>query len=651
MALDGGQRQLPDIQITSTTRVPNLPVDLNNIKIASLKRLFRVLCLDTIILVFKNILLGRGLYVIGRNPRTAFDIIESLCSLLYPLKWEHPKILSYESRYEIFESPIPLIYYFDIGNLDYDKLSRMDLSEKCILFADANAVREHCAIPGIKELPSKAASTLQKSLAKCVGHYSSYYSAKKATSTMADFDLLLENENESMTFDAWKVRECFFDFMLELLSGYQDCFNETQLICAQSLESSNIFDFHKFCKSKNSLKNPDFIMNFTKTSLFSRFLECRAHPENEQQVRYYNYFDYLQKEKKETPKLELLAKFMDDLNKRPVLTTISPSSARIEHGRTFNYDSEMPVLNQEYLVQPRIDVISTQGMAVEDDFELADADFLAKFNEEKWAKRNLEFLYTIWFTMLKVFMRDEVQHHYINLITFAYEKLIQMEEDKLHPSIDTIKSMAYMLGIFNEGNKLSRIMGKYAKVINANGQYISVIVEYIRGTSVRKAPLQLAKKQVKFAFPESRTDNYTDAQLETFDIKQMDEEERDVTIPTSVRSYFETNAFCPQCGTYIPEEIILAKMQRGLDKTRSVCPNLVCQREYEPVFNCIFLKQQGSKKSQESVKLLSPIHLLTELKEYLRVNDPNSILDVGVINCSLIRQASYIGIFCSMATF
>lgn len=606
-----------------------------------------MLCLDTIILVFKNLLLGRGLYVIGRNPRTAYDIIESLSSLLYPLKWEHPKILSYESKYEIFESPVPLIYYFNINQLDYDKLSKLDLSEKCILFADANAVREYCPIPGIKELPSKSASALKKSLTNCVGVYSSHYSARKATSTIADFDLLLESEQDTAPFDAWKVRECFFDFMLELLSGYQECFNESQLICSHSLESSNIFDFAKFCKSKSSLKNPEFVQNFTRTSLFSRFIECRANPENEQQVLYYNYFDYLQKEKKDT-KSEILGKFMNDIKKKPALVTISPNFEGIECDSSFSYNSKMPELNQEFMVMPRASLQSTEGLAVDDDIFMAQSDFLTKSNEEKWAKRNLEFLYTAWFLSLRVFMREEVQQQYINLIVFAYEKLIQMEEEKLNPSIDSIKSMAFMLGIFNEGNKLSRIMSKYSKVIDTTGQYISVMVEYIRGSTVKKAPLQLSHKQLKFAVPESKTENYSEEQLQGFDIKTMDIDQRDESIPTSVRSYFETNAFCSQCGTYIPEEIILAKIQRSTEKTRSVCPNLVCMREYEPTFNCIFLKQQGSKKGEESVKLLSPLRLLIELKEYLRVNEPRNLLNVfSQCNHSRRLQENFIGIFSS----
>lgn len=68
-------------------------------KLISLKKLFRTMSLESIILVFKNILLEKGLYFIGRNPRTAFDIIEAISSLIYPLKWEFPKILVDEANY------------------------------------------------------------------------------------------------------------------------------------------------------------------------------------------------------------------------------------------------------------------------------------------------------------------------------------------------------------------------------------------------------------------------------------------------------------------------------------------------------------------------------------------------------------------------
>lgn len=60
---------------------------------SGLKKLFRVMSLSSILLLFKSILLERGVYMIGRNSRSAYDIIESVTGLIYPLKWELPRIL------------------------------------------------------------------------------------------------------------------------------------------------------------------------------------------------------------------------------------------------------------------------------------------------------------------------------------------------------------------------------------------------------------------------------------------------------------------------------------------------------------------------------------------------------------------------------
>ena len=97
---------------------------------------------------------------------------------------------------------------------------------------------------------------------------------------------------------------------------------------------------------------------------------------------------------------------------------------------------------------------------------------------------------------------------------------------------------------------------------------------------------------------------------ELFEIKKMNEDDRDAMVPLSVKSYFETNAFCNKCGTYIPEEIILAKMGRDTAITKAVCPNQACLYEYEPVFKCILLKELGSNKEGRTTKLVSPIRLL-----------------------------------------
>ena len=51
----------------------------------SLRVMFKLLKIDTVVDIFKNILYERGLYLIGKSRCAGFHIIESLTTLLYPL--------------------------------------------------------------------------------------------------------------------------------------------------------------------------------------------------------------------------------------------------------------------------------------------------------------------------------------------------------------------------------------------------------------------------------------------------------------------------------------------------------------------------------------------------------------------------------------
>lgn len=610
-----------------------------------MKRLFRVLSQESIMLTFKNLLLGRGLYLLGRNPRTAFDIIESLTGLLYPLKWEHPKILSYESRYEIFESPVPLIYYFNSDKLDYDKLRTLDLSEKCLLFVDSNAVQEYCANPGLKELPPKLLASLEKDLNKIVGNYSGSYSAKKATLTSDHFDALLEDykDLDSVSLECWKVRECFFDFMRDLLDGYQECYKESTLLFERgSLDSETIFDFPKFVKQKSGLKNSSFVHSFVKTSLLSRFIECRIHPESENQAIYYNYFDLIHKEKKENPKTESLKLFMKKGRNKFPIETPYPVSAGIDQKTVTGYQGVMPLLDQSLFVPSRITDGNSHGLVVEDDFDLDNPLVISKLADEKWARVNIEMIQTVWFLCLRVFMLTDCQDAYASLAVFAYDKIIELEVDRVYPSLDCLKSIAFLLGTFGEGSKLQRIIRKFSKKIEEKGQLASIYSEFTKGVLHSKklvsgpGSLTLAISDISVSPTEH---SQPKPQPPKAGLMEQGKDDPSDLIPVAIKCEFSTNVHCPTCGTIIPLEIILAKMSKRLGVNKAICPNQACLCEYEPSFNCVFLKQlPPSMKTQESVKLMSPLNLLFKTKEFLEENDPPSLMDVASRNAaSLFR--------------
>lgn len=582
----------------------------------------------------------------GRNPRTAFDIIESLTGLLYPLKWEHPKILSYESSYEIFESPVPLIYYFNTEKLDYDKLRTLDLADKCLLFVDSNAVQEYCSTPGLKELPPKLLSTLEKELAKLVGTYSGFYSAKKATLSSEDYDQLLEDYKDQhvVGLEYWKVRECFFDFMRELLDGYQECYKESTLLFEKSnLESKAIFDFSKFIKQKSSLKNSSFVDCFIHTSLFSRFIECRIHPESENQAIYYNYFDKIQKEKKENSKLESLKLFMKKNRVKFPIQTPAPKSDGVEP--PVPYAGLIPQLDPALFIERSPEETFSEGLVVEDDFELDNPLFINKLADEKWARVNIEMIQTVWFLCLRVFMGVDLQESYASLAVFAYDKIIELENDKIHPSLDSLKSIAFLLGIFGEGAKLQRIIRKFSKRVEENGQLASIFSEYTKGVlhskktqSNKESPKRVMTSDPGTMNPKSQNVGQSPSLIS----EKMEENTQEIfdLVPVAIKCEFSTNVHCPTCGTNIPLEIILAKMTRKSGSNIAQCPNKACLCEYEPSFNCVFLKQlPASMKTQESVKLLSPLNLLIYTKEFLEENRPETLLDVSSIYlANILRQ-------------
>lgn len=608
--------------LLSSVRIPSLPV-------ISLKRLFRVLSLESVLLVFKSLLLERGVYLIGRNPRTAFDIIEAVSSLIYPLKWELPKILSYEANYSFFESPIPMIYFFSMDKFKFDRIAHIDMGEKTIVYVDSNDVKEYAQEPGLTEFPHKLLEKLMKGLEKTIGVYNLDYLAKKGDLSKEQFEKLLEKEEDAIPFDYWRVRELFFEFMNELMDNYRDCYKESIVLESKDMGSASLFDFNKFLKAKASLKHKTFPQTFMKTSIFSRFVECRIQPESTSQEIYFNYFDSISHEKWENPKAELLRTCILKAEVRAPLECLPPNSEGIDIDEVFSYKGIVPLFSPELFCPPRSILNCTEGTAIDEFCDFLDQTWVMKCENEKWARCNLEIIFTVWLISLRVWTSHGVYPGTVELMSFAYNKLFELEEEKVNPNAESLKSMAYLLGVFGEQNKFQRIYRKHSKVLEAHGQTLATMAEYVKGFGVKKMAVDPSVKHIKYS-GSNKKGEYTTTELSGLEVKEADEEKRDSMIPVGVKAYFETNAFCSKCATYIPEEIIIARMLRDPAQTRAVCPNQACHFEYEPVFSCVFLKEKGCTKMQDAVKLHSPLRLFILLKEFLEINDSGDLFSPSI---------------------
>ena len=524
---------------------------------------------------------------------------------------------------------MPIIYYFNSEKFKYERISSMDMSNKVLVFVDSNDIKEYSEEGGLSEIPSKLLEKLAKNLEKTIGAYNRAFLEKKASLSKEEFESLLEKEDDIIAFDYWKIREIFFDFMNELLDNYRDCYKEAQILENKDLGSSNIFDFAKFLKIKSSLKHKSFCQNLVKTSIFSRFIECRILPETTAQEIYYNCFDSISQEKWADPKCEVLRECITKAETREPLECIKPNNEGIDEDIVFGYCGSLPLFDQNLFIAPRDVRKTTQGVAVEDFCNFLNPTYVAKRDEEKWARCNLEILFTVWLTCLRVSTVKGVYHCFSELVSFAFNRFIELEVDKVDINSEMIKSLAFLLGVFNDQMRFQKLFKKNTKVIDEHGQSIAVYSDFLKGTKVTKKQVDPSLKHVKYSSGVKKRD-YTEEQMQAIDLKDADEYQRDNMIPLGVKSHFETNTFCSKCGTYIPEEIILARIQKDFKQTRALCPNQACNYEYEPFFSCLFLKEIGPHKTKEAIKLQSPLRLFIITKEFLETREAIDLFDPEV---------------------
>jgi len=154
------------IKIDHSNHIPTLSE-------TSLKVLFRTLKISAIIDVIRNLLYEKGIFIIGSNRKVGFHVIEALSSLIFPFKWNFAKITSFALNYDLFVSPIPLIYFIAVNSFKLAKIRSKDLSDKCIVHLQGSTI-EYC-VSNTPELPKKAFKVLQERLEKSTGEYNRLY--------------------------------------------------------------------------------------------------------------------------------------------------------------------------------------------------------------------------------------------------------------------------------------------------------------------------------------------------------------------------------------------------------------------------------------------------------------------------------------------
>lgn len=287
-----------------------------------LRSLFKSLSIENVLKILKGILLEKGIFFIGNKRSVAFDVVESLTTLIFPLSWEFAKIVSYESNLNFFGSPVPLIYFIKTDHFNSSKLRMSSISDKVLIYLDTNIVENFYEEEEELFFPKKAERKLRKKLESFVKKYSDFYLENEKIALMEENQCNIEMSSED--FNYWGIRDSFFEFMTSIMKHY-----DHYLIPGGYNEQSQLSDFFD-CK-KFILKNSEsssllFIQNFVESTSFSRFIQCRLEPETYQQKLYYSFFDRAMAKKRQNEDqillLDLLANF--EKGKKYICRMINP---------------------------------------------------------------------------------------------------------------------------------------------------------------------------------------------------------------------------------------------------------------------------------------------------------------------------------------
>jgi hypothetical protein len=220
--------------IKKTLKIDYRP-ELPTLSEMSLKIMFKVLKISTVVDIFKNILFERGLFLIGKCRSIGFHIIEALTSLIFPLNWNFPKIASFGLNYHFFDSPLPLIYFVLSSQFNNTKIKEKQLCDKCLVYINGNTVEYDNA--NTPDLPKKALTRLIERLEESVGEYNKFYMNYK---TNLVEDSQYDEEVCPAKFDYWGVRDAFLEFMQGITNKYEDCITLNK--DSEFLQYKEIFD-------------------------------------------------------------------------------------------------------------------------------------------------------------------------------------------------------------------------------------------------------------------------------------------------------------------------------------------------------------------------------------------------------------------------
>lgn len=605
----------------------------NTLSESCLRNLFRTLSLENIAKMYFAAILENSIYIISNNMALNFDIIETITKLIYPFKWNFPKITNFETCPDFIDSPMPIIYSILQSNFNINEYidNGLDYSDKIFVMLESDEIR---TINGYEliEVPKNQKKQQLKRLEK-YKKYSKYY-AKEADRNYWNHNRTAQGDDieivPQLDFNYWDIRDAFFELNQWLMQDYQEfllndgsdiktsprgknvnsspqkpepsnvpLLDENSIFSGQATHILNVDLWLKKRAHKKSYLQ--YMTQFTKTTIFSNFIEKRVlnantSNQNKDVNCWLDFFDksYTLKRNKKKPNIlcydnlilnehifKCLQPVTYDLPEPNVKTYGYDGVGSWDHNLFVESDSKK-IFQQRSgdttLLNENKDNLKTILVSVKDD--------------DDWVEVQIIQIYEIWAILFCKFL---MKNYYTDTESKFNELILNvcaLMDKRMGITEIFQEKIVFAQGLVKCQKSLEDVLRIYSKNINDLKIKPRLMNIFIEGN---KKSIRLKKKEEE-------------------NIKK-EEELLLLRVPLSITSHFELKNYCPKCGIDIPEEIQFTLFAKQPDSYKITCPNQKCYHKFETFITyCFFKLGHNTDEKMDTQRIIPPFTLKDKIE-------------------------------------
>jgi len=444
-------------------------------------------------------------------------------------------------------------------------------------------------------LPEKAYKTLIKRLEV----FDKWHQLHKGMTSNYDsaFDInIYQSEHENIELNVYEVQDAFFELMSSLLKHYTKFFLSPKENKNGLADLKETFDVVEFLKRKKSNKEGSFLYKVIhETSFFSNFIQART-SFSKQEIDY-EFIDKCIKKKRSKKE----PRFILPPEVEKVFKTYAPNTAQITQGNLHMYKS-FPKLNSALFINARLMTRAlTEGDSLMKSLNV-ESQKLALIDESKWAKFLLETIYTIWFLIFNIRIKNDYKEYFKNVCEFAIHLFEDAQSKGVKPNEIIFKSLIEALCYCDMNDKALQIANKLKESKTdlspfAFGIYLDTSNE---ARKFRGQAKKLAEAAQKAEGQEKISDSLNKNSILNRCINIL------------------TNESCPECNENMTAEDIISGWKKSYNEYTTRCQ--VCGKNFVASFKVV--EQLENSKTENPIHFLSPLIVKKEVENLLRIKGP-----------------------------